>query len=43
MTYDKQLAFPVAVCSEADAHKDERPHPPTISKRPAKLCYLAII
>jgi hypothetical protein len=29
-----------AVCEEAAAHKDECPHPPTISKRPAKLRYL---
>jgi hypothetical protein len=28
------------VCSEAAAHKDEHPHPPTISKRPGKLRYL---
>jgi hypothetical protein len=29
-----------AVCSEADAQKDERPHPSTFSKWPAKLRYL---
>jgi hypothetical protein len=28
------------VWKEADAQKDERPHPPTISKRPGKLRYL---
>jgi hypothetical protein len=30
----------LAVCSETAAQKNERPHPPTISKRPAKLRYL---
>jgi hypothetical protein len=37
MTHDEQPAFPVAVCSEADAQTDERPHPPTIARRPIRL------
>jgi hypothetical protein len=39
---EKHLGLPPlkAVCEDAAAQQGERPHPPTISKRPAKLRYL---